>query len=161
MAGNRSKGGRARAAAALLAAAAAATGGTAAPAGAPLAAPRSAQAPATVSANWAGYAVTAGETTYTSVTATWVEPTVDCPSGHAGAAAAFWVGLGGYSLTAQALEQVGTASDCDPGTGRPIYYAWYELVPNASVTIRRLAVAPGDVITTSVNAWPEGRSSSR
>jgi hypothetical protein len=109
-----------------------------------------------VSANWAGYAVTAGETTYTSVTATWVEPRVDCPSGHAGAAAAFWVGLGGYSPTAHALEQVGTAAACDPRTGTPTYYAWYELVPNPSVTIARLAVAPGDVITTSVNALAGG-----
>jgi hypothetical protein len=143
-------------AAAFAAVAAAAADGPADHAGARVDAPRSAWAPATASANWAGYAVTAGETTYTSVTATWVEPGVDCAAGQAGAAAAFWVGLGGYSLTAQALEQVGTASECDPASGRAAYYAWYELVPRPSVTIARLAVAPGDVITTSVNALAGG-----
>ncbi len=103
-----------------------------------------------VSANWAGYAVTASQTTYSSATATWVEPTVTCGADDAGAAAAFWVGLGGYNLNSQALEQAGTASDCSSATGEPSYYAWYELVPNPSVTVK-LKVDPGDLMTTSVN----------
>ena len=105
---------------------------------------------ADVSANWAGYAVTGSQTTYTSATATWVEPTVTCGADDAGAAAAFWVGLGGYNLNSQALEQAGTASDCSATTGEPTYYAWYELVPNPSVTTK-LKVDPGDLMTTSVN----------
>jgi hypothetical protein len=159
MAGERSSGrwARASAAAALLAlAVAVVAGGQSARAGTRLDARRAAGAPATLSRNWAGYAVTGGQTSYTSVTATWVEPKVDCGAGGARTAAAFWVGLGGYGLTARGLEQVGTASECDPGSAGPTYYAWYELVPNPSVTIGRLAVAPGDVITTSVNALPGG-----
>jgi hypothetical protein len=112
---------------------------------------RSAAASAAVSANWAGYAVTGTSTTYTSATATWKEPKVTCGAEDAGKAAAFWVGLGGYSESSEALEQLGTSADCDPTTGRPTYYAWYELVPSPSVTLK-LAVEPGDVITTSVNA---------
>ena len=54
------------------------------------------------------------------------------------------------SETSQALEQVGTSADCNATTGSPTYYAWYELVPDHSVTIK-LKVHPGDTITTSVN----------
>ena len=74
-----------------------------------------------------------------------------CDAGDAGAASAFWVGLGGSSSTSQALEQIGTSADCDSTTGKPKYYAWYELVPSPSVKIKNLKVAPGDLITTSVN----------
>ena len=102
------------------------------------------------SANWAGYVVTQSGTTYTSVTATWKEPKVSCGATDAGESSAFWVGLGGSSETSQALEQVGTSADCNATTGIPTYYAWYELVPANSVTIK-LAVHPGDTITTSVN----------
>ncbi len=102
------------------------------------------------SANWAGYVVTGTATTYTSVTATWKEPKVSCGATDAGESSAFWVGLGGSSETSQALEQVGTSADCNPTTGSPTYYAWYELVPANSVTTK-LAVHPGDTITTSVN----------
>ena len=104
-----------------------------------------------VSSNWAGYLATGTATTYTSVTATWKQPTVNCDDGDAGAASAFWVGLGGSSSSSQALEQIGTSADCDSTTGKPKYYAWYELVPSPSVAIKNLKVAPGDLITTSVN----------
>lgn len=104
-----------------------------------------------VSSNWAGYVVSQTGTTYTSVTATWKEPTVICGADDAGEASAFWVGLGGSSVNSEALEQVGTSSDCNATTGRPTYYAWYELVPANSVTIRHLIVHAGDTVTTSVN----------
>ena len=110
------------------------------------------------SANWAGYAVTGPAdsatttaTTYTSVTGTWREPTVTCGADDAGDASAFWVGLGGFSSASQALEQVGTSADCDPDTGQPSYYAWYELVPANSVDVPNFTIKPGDLITTSVN----------
>ncbi len=113
---------------------------------------------ADVSANWAGYVVTGADTSYTSVTASWKQPTVTCGQTDAGAASAFWVGLGGYSSTSKALEQVGTSADCDSQTGEPSYYAWYELVPNASVTIPKFTVHPGDLVTTSVNIVAGGSS---
>jgi hypothetical protein len=102
-----------------------------------------------ISANWAGYAVSADATTYTSVTGTWTEPTVTCGASDAGASSAFWVGLGGLSTTSQALEQIGTSADCS-NLNQPTYYAWYELVPSASVKVK-LKVNAGDTITTSVN----------
>jgi hypothetical protein len=111
-----------------------------------------------VSANWAGYVATGASTSYTSVTGTWRQPKVTCGANDAGAASAFWVGLGGYFSSSQALEQIGTSADCDSTTGRPSYYAWYELVPNASVNIPNFPVSPGNVITTSVNIVNNGQS---
>jgi hypothetical protein len=103
-----------------------------------------------VSANWSGYAlqdVNAAGLQFTSVTGTWKVPVMTCTSGST-SSAAFWVGLGGSSDTATGLEQTGTGADCNNGTVR--YYAWYEILPAASVEVP-LKVNPGDQITTSVN----------
>jgi hypothetical protein len=110
------------------------------------------------STNWAGYAVAAagpsatpasGATaTFTSVTGTWKQPKVTCVAGSAKFSGA-WVGLGGFSEDAKALEQIGTAAECT-AAGKPTYYAWYELVPARPVRLN-LKVLPGDTITTSVN----------
>ena len=118
------------------------------------------------SSNWAGYAVSdastiagapiAGSTTtltYSSVTGTWIEPRVSCTAGQP-TFSAFWVGLGGLASDANALEQVGTSADCS-ASGVPVYSAWYELVPAASVNVK-LRINPGDVITASVNVEPSG-----
>lgn len=74
-------------------------------------------------------------------------PVTTCDSGS-NASAAFWVGLGGSADTATGLEQTGTGVDCSNGSAR--YYAWYEILPAASVEVS-LKVKPGDQITTSVN----------
>jgi Peptidase A4 family len=102
-----------------------------------------------VSANWSGYVATAPATTFTSVTGTWRQPATTCSAASAGSASAFWVGLGGASSASQALAQIGTSADCT-SSGTPSYYAWYELVPAASVKLG-LKIKPGDLITTSVN----------
>ena len=104
-----------------------------------------------VSSNWSGYAAispTATPISYTNVTGTWVAPSVTCTPADAGAASSVWVGIGGYSYTSPALEQAGTSADCD-NDGKPSYYAWYELIPDVSHTIKA-KVLPGDTITTSV-----------
>lgn len=105
-----------------------------------------------VSSNWAGYVVgptnatSAPSSTFTSVSAQWVQPAVNCGVGES-SYSAFWVGLGGATDTSQALEQIGTASDCRAGTA--VYSMWYELVPAASVKIK-FKVFPGNVIAASV-----------
>jgi len=58
------------------------------------------------STNWSGYAATTG--TYTSVSASWTEPTGTC-SGTA-KYSSFWVGLDGYSSSS--VEQTGSEVDC-------------------------------------------------
>ncbi len=106
------------------------------------------------SSNWAGYAATSSDPStplnFTSVTGTWKQSSAACTPGGGTSASAVWVGLGGYDLTAQALEQIGTDADCS-NAGDPSYYMWYELVPDPPVNVR-LKVRPGDTITASVNA---------
>jgi Peptidase A4 family len=113
---------------------------------------------ADVSSNWAGYVVTGpGSTsmtasedmTYTDVTGQWVQPKATCRA-RTPTSLAIWVGLGGYSLSSQELEQVGTSSDCDEH-GTPSYYIWYELVPADPVTLK-LKIGPGDTIVSVVKA---------
>jgi hypothetical protein len=110
-----------------------------------------ASAAASPSSNWAGYAVTSTDpltpVTYTSVSGSWVQPAAQC-SATPSAFSAFWVGLGGFSETSQALEQIGTESDCTAG-GQAKYAVWYELVPAASVPVK-LKIFPGNRISANV-----------
>jgi hypothetical protein len=85
--------------------------------------------------------------TYSDVTGSWVEPKATCSGTES--SVALWVGLGGFSVKSQALEQTGTSADCEPD-GTTSYYAWYELVPRNSVTVKTLKIDPGDQITSSV-----------
>ena len=102
---------------------------------------------AATSTNWAGYSVTAPGASFADVKGSWVEPTLDCAtSGES--ESGFWVGLGGYTGS-DALEQIGTAADCDAG-GSAQYYAWYELVPAPPVRIA-IDIAPGDTVAGEVS----------
>ena len=105
-----------------------------------------------VSSNWAGYALTGTNasgtaTSYSNVVGSWVQPKVTCTARQP-SYSAFWVGLGGFSDDAQALEQIGTESNCD-ARGRPVYAAWYEIVPAPSIPIA-MKMAPGDRMTAAV-----------
>jgi hypothetical protein len=93
------------------------------------------------STNWSGYAANGG--TYTSVSASWVEPTGTC-SGSA-KYSSFWVGLDGYSSST--VEQTGSEVDCSGST--PVYYSWYEMYPAFPVNFSN-TVRPGDHFTGSV-----------
>lgn len=99
------------------------------------------------SSNWAGYAVHRSDVTFTRVMGTWTAPEATCSAGQA-TYSAMWVGIGGYSVNADALEQIGTEADCT-ASGRAASSAWYELVPAASRAIR-LTVAAGDRIDAAV-----------
>jgi hypothetical protein len=116
-------------------------------------APLAAGAAKESSTNWAGYAVMgpdpANPISFTSVTGTWTQAAAACGTGDANAASAVWVGLGGYSTSSQALEQIGTDADCTT-LGKPSYYAWYELVPGPPVNLA-FKIYPGNTITVSVN----------
>ena len=98
----------------------------------------------TTSTNWSGYAADSG--TYSSVSATWVQPTGTCGgSGAKDKYSSFWVGLDGYSSST--VEQTGTDTDCVGST--PSYYGWYETYPNPSYSFGD-AISPGDTISASV-----------
>lgn len=105
-----------------------------------------------ISSNWSGYAAIAADPAvpigFTDVTGTWRVPKGRCTVGRR-ASAAFWVGLGGYDPSSSALEQLGTATECDGTSRTPTYDAWWELVPAPSVEIP-LAIRAGDTITAAV-----------
>lgn len=105
---------------------------------------------ANVSANWAGYVATPSATVgsrFSSVSGSWTVPAVTCTAGRETHSAA-WVGLGGDSENATALEQVGTDADC-PRAGASAYAAWYELIPAGPVDLR-LRLHTGDRVSASV-----------
>jgi hypothetical protein len=93
------------------------------------------------STNWSGYVTTRGP--FTSVSASWVQPSVKC--GSKTTYASFWVGLDGYQSAT--VEQTGTLATC--GGGKASYLAWVEFFPRAphyfSTTVK-----PGDVLHASV-----------
>jgi Peptidase A4 family len=99
------------------------------------------------SSNWAGYAVHHRGVHFTRVTGTWTQPRATCTRGQT-TYSSVWVGLGGYALSSQALEQIGTESDCTV-SGRAVSSAWFELVPSASRAIR-MTVNAGDRLRAGV-----------
>lgn len=105
-----------------------------------------------VSTNWAGYAAVSADpaapVAFTDVTASWREPKGSCTPGRV-SSSAFWVGLGGYDAASTALEQLGTAAECDGTSSAPTHYAWWEIVPAPSARVP-LRIAAGDTITAAV-----------
>ena len=91
--------------------------------------------------NWSGYAATGSG--FTSVSATWNEPTVTCNSRND--LYAPWVGIDGFGSSS--VEQTGVATDCS--SGRAVYQAWYEMYPAAPVYYTN-AVSGGDSFTGKV-----------
>jgi hypothetical protein len=111
-----------------------------------LAFPPTASAGTGTSSNWAGYAVHRSGVHFRAVSAAWTVPAVSC-TGRSGYSAD-WVGLGGFHTNAAALEQIGTESDCTR-SGRAVYSAWYELVPDTSRNVS-LTVQAGDRVSARV-----------
>ena len=94
--------------------------------------------------NWGGYV--ASGATFTSIAATWTEPTVRCNSRND--LMAPWVGIDGYSSST--VEQTGVATDCSSGSA--VYQAWYEMYPANPVYLSASTypVRAGDSIHASV-----------
>jgi hypothetical protein len=100
------------------------------------------------STNWSGYAAT-GQT-FTSVSSSWVQPTVDCSSGDT-TYSSFWVGLDGDGSSS--VEQTGTEADCSGGQAS--YSSWYEMYPAYPVNYSD-TVSPGDSFTATVSTDGSG-----
>jgi hypothetical protein len=99
------------------------------------------------SANWSGYAAHRGGVKFHRISGSWTQPSATCSPGHK-TYSAFWVGLGGYNMTSNSLEQIGTEVDCT-ASGAVRSTAWYELVPAGSRAVH-LRVQPGDAMSASV-----------
>jgi hypothetical protein len=112
-----------------------------------LASAPAALADSTQSSNWAGYAIHRSGVSFTRVIGAWTQPSATCTAGVP-SYSSIWIGLGGYSETSKALEQIGSEVDCS-AAGKAISSVWYELVPAPSRTIR-MTVRSGDELTASV-----------
>jgi hypothetical protein len=99
------------------------------------------------SSNWAGYAVHRSGVKFKSVSGRWKLQEATCASGMR-TFSSTWVGLGGFSGKVNALEQIGSETDCN-AHGKMVASVWYELVPAPSHTIR-MKVDPGDTISAAV-----------
>ncbi len=99
------------------------------------------------SENWAGYAATGG--TFTSVSGSWIVPTVTASASRA--ADATWVGIGGINSTD--LIQAGTEAIVE--NGDITYAAWVETLPQASKEVP-LTVHPGDKVSVSLEQQSTG-----
>lgn len=91
--------------------------------------------------SWSGVVVTGSG--FTSVSASWTEPSVTCNSYND--EMAIWVGLDGYGSST--VEQVGVATDCS--SGHPAYQGFYEMYPAAPGYYSN-SISAGDQITASV-----------
>jgi hypothetical protein len=101
-----------------------------------------------LSLNWSGYAVSTPDVT--SVTGTFTVPEVGPPGSIGGLPpnVGAWVGIDGY--TSGTVEQTGIGGSWDDATGTATYYAWWEMFPRNSATIKTLKISAGDSITASV-----------
>lgn len=99
--------------------------------------------------NWAGYVATGG--TYTSVSGSWIVPTVSAGTAE-NVADATWVGIGG--VTSKDLIQAGTEALPD-SNGTIAYRAWMELLPQDSQIVP-LTISPGDSVSVSITEESSG-----
>jgi hypothetical protein len=96
------------------------------------------------STNWSGYAASTSAGAVTAVSGAWIVPTVT-GTGSGTTYSSAWVGIDGFNSST--VEQTGT--EMDVTNGKASYSAWYEIYPNAPVTIP-INVHPGDAISASV-----------
>jgi len=102
-----------------------------------------------ISLDWAGYVVVSDYTdpqpTIVGVNSSWTVPMVTPLQRDQFSAA--WIGIGGQ--LDDTLIQTGT--EHDSVSGEAVYSAWYEFLPNDSITITTMNVSPGDQIKASIN----------
>jgi hypothetical protein len=99
----------------------------------------------TTSPNWSGY-VAQATNEFTAASGRWTEPMAACTGTNT--AAAFWVGLDGYSD--ETVEQIGVQANCV--AGQPEYFAWWQMWPSPvhDLSTTNYPVQPSDVLTASV-----------
>jgi hypothetical protein len=100
------------------------------------------------SLSWAGYVISddfaVPPLEVTSISASWNVPSVNASFGDGYSSA--WIGIGGQ--LDQTLIQAGTEQDSI--NGQPVYYVFYELLPDFAVAVSDITVSPGDLIDVSI-----------
>ncbi len=102
-----------------------------------------------VSFDWAGYSVSSNtlfpQPSVTSISGSWTVPTIAVSADNTFSAA--WIGIGGIGEST--LIQVGSQHDSVGGV--VTYSLWYEMLPDDSIKIPEITVAPGDIISSSIS----------
>lgn len=102
----------------------------------------------TTDLNWGGYAVASDfndpQPVVTGVSGSWIVPEIALSQNDT--FSAIWIGIGG--TFGKTLIQTGTEQDCV--NSETSYFAWYELLPDYSITIPTMSVSPGDTISASI-----------
>lgn len=106
-----------------------------------------------INPNWAGYSVASDfsdpQPVIVGINGSWTVPTVSVSQNNA--LSAVWIGIGGQ-FDDNTLIQTGTEQDSTHGNvARALNSAWYELLPNDSITITTIDVRAGDEITASIS----------
>ena len=99
--------------------------------------------------NWGGYGAYSpdGSQLYSDVVGSWTVPAVTQCASEKTSTSSAWVGLGGNGQNeTDPLEQIGTDTGCK--NGKPLYRAWYEMVPSDPVFF--VDIKPGDSIDATV-----------
>ena len=100
------------------------------------------------SLSWAGYLISndfaVPPIQITGINASWTVPTVNPSSSDTYSSS--WIGIGGQND--KTLIQAGTEQNSV--NGDETYYAWYELLPNFSVAVDEIDLAPGDSFAVSI-----------
>jgi hypothetical protein len=99
------------------------------------------------SRNWDGYITysSSESTDFSSVQASWIQPTVTCEKSHAWTV--FWVGLDGWFNNT--VEQGGSEAYCENAQDAPSYYLWWEMYPTVPIQTD-MQINAGDQVTASV-----------
>ena len=101
------------------------------------------------SRNWAGYADQAcGSCQLRFVNVSFAAPSINCTgvTTNGTVYASFWDGLDGF--TSPTVEQVGVSAYCDLTT--PVYFAWYEMFPQAPFMFTITGFGAGDAVNAQV-----------
>jgi Peptidase A4 family len=112
--------------------------------------------------NWSGYNLgyLSTNTKYFEVTGTWIVPTATAHKAGQAEHGATWIGIGGGCLNTSCTEtddtliQAGTSENVT-ASGAARYSAWYELVPETSVT-EKITVHPGDRVHCFISSTGPG-----
>ena len=113
--------------------------------------PSKSQPPASYSSfNWSGYMDTSGA--FTGVSGAWTVPNVS-GNGTNTSADGTWIGIGG--VTTSDLIQTGT-QDFVSARGHVTSSAFYEVLPQAAITITSMTVVPGDSMSATISELSPG-----
>jgi len=106
------------------------------------------------SSDWSGYVVFSDSMNpapvIRNVSASWIVPTVTVS--RRDTFSDVWIGIGGQFDNS--LIQTGTEQNSE--NGKPVYLAWYELLPDYSITIITVNVSAGDTIIASISLLDAG-----